>query len=165
VPSYYVLHSMLTILPGDVRVIRGQGVLAPVSGERGDMFVKLSVKFPERVDPALALQLDAILPPRAPAKEFPHIIKFEDVEVEDLNADQRMRYKELGKISRAQGARFRRHQSDLLADVEVDLLSALGGGQLRIRHLDDRRVLVVNIPPGTVIRTGVCPRFTCSLIY
>jgi DnaJ-class molecular chaperone len=138
-------------------------MLAPGSQESGDMFVKLSVKFPERVDPALALQLDAILPPRAPAKEFPHIIRFEDVEVEDLNADQRMRYEELGEVSRAQAARFQRHQSDLLTDVEVDLLSALGGGQLRIRHLDDRRVLVVNIAPGTVIRTGVCPRITCSI--
>jgi DnaJ-class molecular chaperone len=155
----------LTIFPGDVKVIHGQGALAAVSGERGDMFVKLSVKFPERVDPALVPQLDAILPPRAPAKEFPHIIKFEDVEVEDLNADQRMRYDELGEVSRAQAAHFRRQKNDLLTEVELDLLSALGGGQLRIRHLDDRRVLAVNIAPGSVIRTGVCPRFTCSLIY
>jgi DnaJ-class molecular chaperone len=139
-------------------------MLAPGSRESGDMFVKLSVKFPERVDPALAPQLDAILPPRPRAKEFPHIIKFEDVEVEDLNADQRMRYEELDEVERAQGARFRRRRNDLLTDVEVDLLSALGGGQLRIRHLDDRRVLVVNIAPGSMIRSGVYPRFTCSLI-
>jgi DnaJ family protein A protein 2 len=84
---------MFTIFPGDVKVIRGQGVLAAVSGEWGDMFVKLSVKFPERVDPTLVPKLAGILRPRTPAREFPHIVKFEDVKVEDLNADQRARYK------------------------------------------------------------------------
>jgi hypothetical protein len=55
--------------------------------------------------------------------------------------------------------RFRRQDDDLFTEVEVDLLSALGGGQFKLRHLDDR-VLAVNIGPGTVIKTG-----TCSLLH
>jgi DnaJ family protein A protein 2 len=92
----------LTIFPGDVKVIRGQGALAAVSGERGDMFVKLSVKFPERVDPALLPKLAGILRPRTPAREFPHVTKFEDVKVEDLDAHQRARYEASGEIPSAQ---------------------------------------------------------------
>ncbi|CAL1703821.1 unnamed protein product [Somion occarium] len=47
--------------------------------------------------------------------------------------------------------RFRRQENDLFTDVEVDLLTALGGGQISIKHLDDR-VLSVNIPPGEVLK-------------
>lgn len=47
--------------------------------------------------------------------------------------------------------RFVRVENDLNADVELDLLTALGGGQFVIKHLDDR-ALVVNIPPGEVIK-------------
>lgn len=47
--------------------------------------------------------------------------------------------------------RFKRQENDLFIEVEVDLLTALGGGQFSIKHLDDR-VLVVNIAPGEVIK-------------
>ncbi|KAI0340161.1 hypothetical protein BDW22DRAFT_1347215 [Trametopsis cervina] len=47
--------------------------------------------------------------------------------------------------------RFLRQENDLSTDVELDLLTALGGGQFTIKHLDDR-ALVVNIPPGEVIK-------------
>jgi DnaJ family protein A protein 2 len=49
--------------------------------------------------------------------------------------------------------RFRRQTNDLVTDVEIDLLTALAGGQFAIRHLDDR-ALVVKIEPGEVIKHG-----------
>jgi len=47
--------------------------------------------------------------------------------------------------------RFKRQDTDLITDIEVDLLTALGGGQLAIKHLDDR-VLIINLLPGEVIK-------------
>jgi DnaJ homolog subfamily A member 2 len=49
--------------------------------------------------------------------------------------------------------RFRRQNNDLLAEHEVDLLTALGGGQFGIKHLDDR-ALLVTIVPGEIIKHG-----------
>jgi DnaJ homolog subfamily A member 2 len=51
--------------------------------------------------------------------------------------------------------RFQRKENDLFTFAEVDLLTALGGGQLGIRHLDDR-ALIVTIHPGEVIKHGEC---------
>ncbi|KAA1478372.1 DnaJ-domain-containing protein [Dentipellis sp. KUC8613] len=47
--------------------------------------------------------------------------------------------------------RFKRNENNLITEVEIDLLTALGGGQFAIKHLDDR-ALVVNIVPGEVIK-------------
>ncbi|GLB35267.1 putative dnaJ central domain [Lyophyllum shimeji] len=49
--------------------------------------------------------------------------------------------------------RFKRHENDLLTEVEIDLLTALAGGQFAIRHLDDR-ALLVQLEPGEVVRHG-----------
>jgi DnaJ family protein A protein 2 len=49
--------------------------------------------------------------------------------------------------------RFRRQDNDLYVDVEVDLLTALAGGQFAIKHLDDR-ALIVKIEPGEVVKHG-----------
>jgi len=49
--------------------------------------------------------------------------------------------------------RFRRQENDLITDVEVDLLTALAGGQFAIKHLDDR-ALIVKLEPGEVIKNG-----------
>lgn len=49
--------------------------------------------------------------------------------------------------------RFRRQDNDLFVEQDVDLLTALAGGQFAIKHLDDR-VLIVNIHPGEIIKTG-----------
>ena len=50
--------------------------------------------------------------------------------------------------------RFRRQENDLVTDIELDLLTALAGGQFAIRHLDDR-ALVVKIEPGEVVKHGL----------
>lgn len=49
--------------------------------------------------------------------------------------------------------RFKRQENDLFVEVVLDLLTALGGGQFAIKHLDDR-ALVVNITPGEVIKNS-----------
>jgi hypothetical protein len=44
--------------------------------------------------------------------------------------------------------RFKRQDTDLITDIEVDLLTALGGGQLLVKHLDDRALPVhINLVP------------------
>ncbi|KIL69507.1 hypothetical protein M378DRAFT_20903 [Amanita muscaria Koide BX008] len=49
--------------------------------------------------------------------------------------------------------RFKRQEYDLITEVEIDLLTALGGGQFAIHHLDDR-ALIVHLEPGIVIKHG-----------
>ncbi|PVF96770.1 putative YDJ1-mitochondrial and ER import protein [Serendipita vermifera] len=46
---------------------------------------------------------------------------------------------------------FKRQDNNLQVDVEIDLLTALGGGQFSIKHLDNR-ALLVNLIPGEVIK-------------
>ena len=48
-------------------------------------------------------------------------------------------------------ARFQRKGDDLYCEAEIDLLTALGGGEFVIEHLDDR-ALHVTIVPGEVIK-------------
>ncbi|KAH7921490.1 hypothetical protein BV22DRAFT_1114388 [Leucogyrophana mollusca] len=47
--------------------------------------------------------------------------------------------------------RFKRQDTNLIADMEVDLLTALAGGQVAIKHLDDR-ALLINFVPGEVVK-------------
>ena len=54
--------------------------------------------------------------------------------------------------------RFKRQDNNLSVDVEVDLLTALGGGQFAIQHLDDR-ALIVNLVPGEIVKHGEFPFF------
>lgn len=48
---------------------------------------------------------------------------------------------------------FQRKGDNLLTEVDIDLLTALGGGEFSILHLDDR-ALHVTIQPGEVIKDG-----------
>ncbi|PPQ81596.1 hypothetical protein CVT26_013571 [Gymnopilus dilepis] len=49
--------------------------------------------------------------------------------------------------------RFRRQENDLITEIEIDLLTALAGGEFAIKHLDDR-ALLVRIEPGEVVKHG-----------
>jgi DnaJ family protein A protein 2 len=49
--------------------------------------------------------------------------------------------------------RFKRQDTDLITEVELDLLTALGGGSFSVKHLDDH-ALVISISPGDVIKHG-----------
>lgn len=49
--------------------------------------------------------------------------------------------------------RFKRRKNDLVTEVEIDLLTALGGGNIQIEHLD-KRALSVELPAGEVVKPG-----------
>jgi len=56
-------------------------------------------------------------------------------------------------VEEKEHARFQRKGDDLYTEAEIDLLTALGGGEFAIEHLDDR-ALHVTIVPGEVIKPG-----------
>lgn len=49
--------------------------------------------------------------------------------------------------------RFKRQENNLITEVDVDILTALGGGHISIKHLDDR-ALLITLVPGEVIKHG-----------
>lgn len=48
---------------------------------------------------------------------------------------------------------FHRKGDNLFAEVSIDLLTALGGGEFSILHLDERAIHIT-IKPGEVIKDG-----------
>jgi DnaJ family protein A protein 2 len=48
---------------------------------------------------------------------------------------------------------FQRKGDNLFCEIEIDLLTALGGGEFSILHLDERAIHVT-IKPGEVIKPG-----------
>jgi len=74
---------------GDLKVIHGQGMPSLRHHEPGDMYVKLSVKFPDSIDlPAIPL-LERALPPRRPLEKFEKGVMLDEVHLDD--ADTRSR--------------------------------------------------------------------------
>jgi DnaJ family protein A protein 2 len=63
------------------------------------------------------------------------------------------------EIEQKPHARFQRKDDDLFYQAEIDLYTALAGGQIHIEHLDDRW-LTVDIIPGECIAPG---KSHCSL--
>ena len=57
------------------------------------------------------------------------------------------------EIEQKPHARFQRKDDDIFYRAEIDLLTALAGGNIYIEHLDDRW-LTVNIYPGELITPG-----------
>ncbi|GJJ12450.1 hypothetical protein Clacol_006692 [Clathrus columnatus] len=49
--------------------------------------------------------------------------------------------------------RFTRDGDNLKVDIEIDLLTALAGGQFALKHLDER-YLLIDIIPGTPVKEG-----------
>ncbi|KAL1411060.1 Type I HSP40 co-chaperone [Vanrija albida] len=56
-------------------------------------------------------------------------------------------------------ARFQRKGDDLFCEADIDLLTALAGGEFTIPHLDDR-TLHVTIVPGEIIKPGALKTIT-----
>jgi DnaJ family protein A protein 2 len=56
--------------------------------------------------------------------------------------------------------RFKRQENNLITELEIDLLTALAGGQVAIKHLDDR-ALLIRFLPGEVVKNG---RFPLSIL-
>lgn len=49
---------------------------------------------------------------------------------------------------------FKRQENNLWTEVEIDLITALAGGQFLLKHLDER-ILAVTIEPGDIIKEGM----------
>ena len=62
--------------------------------EPGDLYVKISVKFPESIDPMSIPLLERVLQPRQPVDTFPKSITLEEVELDDPDQRQRERASE-----------------------------------------------------------------------
>lgn len=88
---FAIPSSGLTVLfiTGELKVIHGQGMLSPRHHEPGDLYVKLSVKFPDTVDLASIPLLERALPPRNPIEKFEKNIIIEEVAMDE--ADTRSR--------------------------------------------------------------------------
>lgn len=50
--------------------------------------------------------------------------------------------------------RFKRQENNLVTELEIDLLTALAGGEVAIKHLDER-ALLVRFLPGEVVKNGM----------
>lgn len=49
--------------------------------------------------------------------------------------------------------RFKRRKNDLITDVHIDLLTALGGGKVHLEHVG-KHFLSIDIPQGEVVKNG-----------
>lgn len=62
--------------------------------------------------------------------------------------------------------RFKRQENNLVTELEIDLLTALAGGEVAIKHLDDR-ALLVRFVPGEVVKNGMlslqCRIYPCLI--
>lgn len=85
---------IVNLVPGEVikhgqtKVIQGQGMPSLRHHEPGDLFVNLTVKFPDNIDPAAVPQLEAALPPRTPLPKFPKGVHTEEVDLNEMDARQ-----------------------------------------------------------------------------
>ncbi|OSD02739.1 hypothetical protein PYCCODRAFT_1444845 [Trametes coccinea BRFM310] len=75
----------------DLKVIRGQGMPSQRHHEPGDLFVRISVKFPDHIDPELIPLLEKVLPPRQPVEKFPPNLLLEEVTMDEVDQRQRER--------------------------------------------------------------------------
>ncbi|KAG6833208.1 hypothetical protein H0H87_010271 [Tephrocybe sp. NHM501043] len=74
---------------GDLKVIHGQGMPSQRHHEPGDLYVKLSVKFPESIDVDVIPLLEQALPPRSPIQAFDKTIVLEEVHLNDSDTRAR----------------------------------------------------------------------------
>ncbi len=79
------------IVAGELKVIHGQGMPSQRHHEPGDLYVKISVKFPETIDPAAIPLLERALPPRPPLEEIRQEYCLEEVSLDETDRRQRGR--------------------------------------------------------------------------
>jgi DnaJ family protein A protein 2 len=56
--------------------------------EMGDLFIKVSIKWPEHIDPDKLHLLEEVLPPRRQLPKFPKNVLVEEVEISDVDPRQ-----------------------------------------------------------------------------
>ncbi|KAK6338427.1 Type I HSP40 co-chaperone [Orbilia blumenaviensis] len=80
------------ISPGELKLVRGQGMPSYRHHDYGDLFIQFEIKFPEKhfADEDVILKLNDILPPRT-APEIPADAMVDDVNVEDLDPQAQAR--------------------------------------------------------------------------
>ncbi|KAF7304765.1 hypothetical protein MKEN_01190600 [Mycena kentingensis (nom. inval.)] len=74
---------------GDIKVIHGQGMPSQRHHEPGDMYIKLSVKFPDSLDPSVLPLLEKALPTRVPVEKFPKNVVLDEVHLDDVDTRSR----------------------------------------------------------------------------
>lgn len=77
---------------GEIKVIRGQGMPAQRHHDPGDLFIKLTVAFPDTIDPETISLLERVLPPRRPLEKFGKSVALEEVEMDEMDARQREKH-------------------------------------------------------------------------
>lgn len=84
-----MMFNTFATLSGDLKVITGEGMPSMRHHEPGDLFIKMHVTFPERIDPSVIPLLERALPPRNAMPKFDKQTMIEEVELSDLDARQR----------------------------------------------------------------------------
>jgi len=85
---------VVSITPGeivkqdDMKVIRGQGMPSQRHHEMGDLYLKMSIKWPEHIDPSKIHLLEQVLPPRKPLPKLPKNVLVEEVEMSEVDPRQ-----------------------------------------------------------------------------
>ena len=73
------------VRPGDMKVLRGQGMPSYRHHEMGDLYVNLSVKFPDSLSEEQMGLLEKALPPRMPQASLPKNVDVEDVVMDNID--------------------------------------------------------------------------------
>lgn len=81
--------ALLIAITGALKVIHGQGMPAPRHHDPGDLYVKITVKFPEHIDPAVIPSLEAALPPRNQMDQIPKDAIIEECVLAEPERDRR----------------------------------------------------------------------------
>ncbi|WFC97552.1 Type I HSP40 co-chaperone [Malassezia yamatoensis] len=73
------------IKPGDMKVLRGQGMPSYRHHEPGDLYVNLNVEFPKNLSEEQMQHLEKALPPRKAPAKLPNNIDVEDVVMDNID--------------------------------------------------------------------------------
>ena len=71
-----------------MKVIRGQGMPSQRHHEMGDLYVKMSIKWPEHIDSSKTHLLEQVLPPRRPLPKHAKGTLVEEVDMFDIDPRQ-----------------------------------------------------------------------------
>ncbi|KAI0747777.1 hypothetical protein C8Q80DRAFT_1168402 [Daedaleopsis nitida] len=75
----------------DLKVIRGQGMPSQRHHEPGDLFVRISIKFPDHINPDVIPHLEQALEPRIPIEKFSSNVHLDEVDLDEVDQRQRER--------------------------------------------------------------------------
>ncbi|KAG8904320.1 Type I HSP40 co-chaperone [Tulasnella sp. 403] len=88
-PGMVAEHGVyIRLVEGALKVVRGQGMPSYRHHEPGDLYVRISVVFPQYVEPSVIPLLEKALPPRRALARFDWRIRLEEVELSELDARQ-----------------------------------------------------------------------------